>query len=87
MPMPDPNIIRKRVIIIRPGTKTREAIKITVTQESRGEAGEILNPTIELSGTFDSVIESGRFAQDVGIAFIVAAHYHQEWCNYVTGKR
>ena len=87
MTLPDPNVVRKRVITIRGGTETREAIKIIITQKTRGENGEVLNPTIELLGKFDHVIESGRFAQDVGMAFIVAAHYHKEWSDYVIGKR
>lgn len=87
MDIEEPNVIRRHVITIRGGTRTREAIKITVTQEARTKDGEILNPTIELSGSFDRVIESGRFAEDVGIAFIVAAHYFEEWSHYVTGKR
>jgi len=87
MTIPDPNIIRKRELTIRGATKTREAIKIIITQETRGEAGELLQPTIELLGKFDTVIESARFARDMGEAFIIAAHYFEEWSHYVTGKR
>jgi hypothetical protein len=82
-----PNIIRQRTIIVRGGTRTRDAIKIIITQEARGEDGEILNPTIELSGKFDHIFESGRFAEDLGVSLIVAAHYFKKWSEYVTGKR
>jgi len=82
-----PNVIRKIEIVVRGGTRTREAIKIIVSQEARHGDGEILQPTIEVSGTFDSRIESSRFARDMGMAFIVAAHYFDEWVKHATGKR
>ena len=79
------NVVRKRVLTVRGGTKTREAIQLIITQETRGD--EVLTPTIELVGAFKHVIESGRFALDMGTAFIVASHYFNEWSKYVIGKR
>jgi len=79
------SVLRKRVLTVRGGTKTREAIQLIITQEARGD--EILTPTIELVGAFKHVIESGRFALDMGTAFIVASHYFNEWSKYVIGKR
>lgn len=87
MALPDPEVIRKEIIMIRRGTETREAIKITVTQKQRRESGELLTPTIELTGFVPNLIESGRFAQDVANALTVAAYFFNEWSHYVTGKR
>jgi hypothetical protein len=81
------NVLRKRVLTIRGGTKTRDAIQIIITQETRAEGSEVLTPTIEFSGDFPTMIESGRYALDLGIAFIVASHYFDEWSKYVIGKR
>jgi len=85
--LPEHAPLRKREIIVRGGTLTREPIEIIVTQETSDDGKIIYLPTIEVVGKFDQAIESGRFARDMGIAFIVASYYFDKWSQYVTGKR
>lgn len=36
-------------------------------------------PTITLSGPLQQIIESGRFARDVGIGLLVAGYWFEQW--------
>lgn len=70
----EPNI-RTRVIPIRYPTPSREQIAIVVEQR-KNERGFWTVPTIKFEGKLEPHLESGRFALDLGVAFIVAAYWY-----------
>lgn len=66
---------RKRTIHVRYSSPSREEIIIVVTQ-LQDEMGRWMVPTITTSGVIPQIMESGRFARDLGDAFIVASWFH-----------
>lgn len=80
-------MIKKRVrtIPIRPPTQSRRSIFIIVVQLQNAK-GSWLTPTITFEGPVNLVLESGRYARDVGIALIVAAFYYDQMMADVNGS-
>lgn len=72
------NASRIKTIIVRHSTPSREGISITVAQ-IQDDMGRWMVPTITTSGPIQQIIESGRFARDVGIALLVASWIHDQW--------
>ena len=66
---------RKRTIHVRYSSPSREEIVIVVAQ-IQDELGRWMVPTITTSPTIPQIIESGRFAGDLGEAYIVARHFY-----------
>lgn len=75
MAIPDQPKTREKVIPIRYPTPSRMQIAIVVAQ-SRDAAGRWMVPTIRFEGKLEPHLESGRFALDLGIGFIIAAHWY-----------
>ena len=70
--------IWKHVIPIRystPSRRNRIALIVAQTQDS---LGNWLVPTITLTEALPMIIESGRFAGDIGDAYTVAQHFFDE---------
>ena len=82
----DPNIIRKKIIPIRPLTPTREAIELVIIQRVNDEK-ELTIPTLTYRGVMPTYIESWQFCLDFGAAWIHASFFMLEWTMYVKGKR
>lgn len=66
---------RKRVFTIRHETPSRRRIAIIVAQK-QNELGEWTTPIITFEGPMQPILESGRYARDVGIGLIGA------WLEY-----
>ena len=75
MAIPDQPKTRTKVIPIRYPTPSRAPIVITVAQRQNA-AGRWMVPTITFEGNLEQHLESGRFALDLGVAFIVAAYWY-----------
>ena len=69
---------RSKTIVIRHSTPSREGIYVLVSQ-LQDDLGNWMVPTITASGSIQQIIESGRFARDVGIALLVASYWYGEW--------
>jgi hypothetical protein len=69
---------RSKTIFIRHPTPSREGISVLVAQ-LQDDLGNWMVPTITASGPIQQIIESGRFARDVGIALLVASYWYGEW--------
>lgn len=82
----EPDVIRKKIFIVRKRTKTRDPIQIIVTQW-QNEKKELTIPMIEISGLVDQVFESSRFVRDYACRMIEAAGCADEWATYVNGNR
>lgn len=84
MSFPQRNVpkIRKRVITVRYATPSRRPVAVIVAQ-SQDPLGDWLVPLITFEGFSQVILESGRFARDVGIALIVASHIYDEWMRDV----
>lgn len=74
MPLNDPKI-RKRSFTIRHETPSRRRIVIIVAQ-TQNHLGEWQTPIITFEGPMLPILESGRYARDVGIGLIGA------WLEY-----
>jgi hypothetical protein len=72
MPVSDEPKTRKRIITIRHETPSRRGIVLIVAQK-QNELGDWTVPVITFDGPMLPMLESGRYARDVGIALIVAA--------------
>lgn len=73
---------RHKKITIRPSTPSREEICVIVAQ-IKNDLGEWMAPTITVSGPIQQIIESGRFARDVGVALLVANYRYEQWMKDV----
>jgi hypothetical protein len=73
---------RIRTISVRYPTPSREGIVISVVQR-QDAMGRWMVPTITFSQNLQPIIESGRFARDVGMALIVASYFFDEFMTYV----
>jgi hypothetical protein len=71
VPLHEPKT-RKRVITIRHETPSRRRIVIIVAQ-TQNAMGEWTTPIITFKGPMTPILESARYARDVGIGLIVAA--------------
>lgn len=69
---------RKRIITIRHATPSRRRIFVIVSQ-TQNALGEWLTPIITFEGPVNLILESGRYARDVGVALIVASYFHDEF--------
>lgn len=69
--------IWKRVIPIRYTTPSRRRIVIIVAQ-TQDPLGNWMVPTIVTSEALPLILESGRFADDIGDAFTTAAYFWKE---------
>jgi hypothetical protein len=69
---------RKRIITIRHPTPSRRKIVVIVAQ-TQNALGEWLTPIITFEGPVNLMLESGRYARDVGIALIVSAYFYDEF--------
>ena len=85
MPASHGPLTRKRVITIRHETPSRRRIALLVVQ-TQNALGEWMVPIITLEGTIDSMLESGRYARDLGIALIVAAWTFEEMMQRVKNR-
>ena len=68
---------RKRIITIRHTTPSRRKIVLIVAQ-SQNALGEWMVPIITFEGPMSPMLESGRYARDVGIGLIVSAYFFDE---------
>lgn len=75
---------RKRVITIRHPTPSRRKIVVIVAQ-SQDVLGNWLTPLITFEGPVHLIMESGRYARDVGIGLVVAAYFYDEFMLRVKG--
>jgi hypothetical protein len=66
---------RKRSIHVRYSSPSRAEIVIVVAQ-IQDDFGRWLVPTITTSGAIPQIMESGRFASDLGQALLVASYFH-----------
>ena len=66
---------RKIIIPIRYPTPSRAQIVIVVSQ-LRDDLGRWMVPVIVFEGPLGPFLESGRYARDLGVAFIVASHFY-----------
>jgi len=73
---------RKRIITIRHATPSRRKIVFLVTQ-SQDALGNWLTPIITFDGPIIPMLESGRYARDLGIALIVSAYFYDEMMLHV----
>jgi hypothetical protein len=78
MAIPDKPKTREKVIPIRYPTPSRTPIVIVVAQRQDAQ-GRWMVPTIIFEGNLQQHLESGRFALDLGIAFIVAAYWYDQF--------
>ena len=69
---------RTKTITVRYPTPSRGGIFIVIAQ-LQNDAGRWMVPTITLSGPLQQIIESGRFARDVGVGLLVASYWFAEW--------
>lgn len=69
---------RKRIITIRHPTPSRRKIVVIVAQ-TQDALGNWLTPIITFEGPLTPMLESGRYARDVGIALIVSAYFYDEF--------
>lgn len=76
---------RKRVITIRHETPSRRRIALLVVQ-SQNQMGEWMVPIITFEGSVDAMLESGRYARDLGIGLIVAAWTFEEMMQRVKNR-
>jgi predicted metal-dependent hydrolase len=75
----DKKLIRQKRITIRYKTPSREPISAIVTQ-TQDELGNWLMPTILWQTGHDArIVESARYAEDMGKALIVAAYFADEY--------
>jgi len=77
---------RTRVIPIRSATQSRRAIFIIVSQ-TQNVMGKWVTPTITFEGPVNLILESARYARDVGIALIIAAFYYDQMMRDVNGDK
>ena len=75
---------RKHIITIRHPTPSRRKIVVIVAQ-TKDALGNWLTPIITFEGPLTPMLESGRYARDVGIALIVSAYFHDEFMMRVKG--
>lgn len=68
---------RKRIITIRHETPSRRRIVLIVAQ-MQNALGEWMLPIITFEGPLSPMLESGRYARDMGIGLIVAAWTYDE---------
>lgn len=68
---------RKRIITIRHETPSRRRIVVIVAQ-SQDFLGNWMVPIITFEGPIVPLLESGRYARDVGIGLIVASWTYDE---------
>jgi len=71
-----------KTIQIRHKTESRRGILIIVAQV-KDAGGEWLMPTITFEGPLSPIIESSRYARDVADALTVAAHYADQFREFV----
>lgn len=76
---------RKRVITIRHETPSRRRIALLVVQ-SQNQLGEWMVPIITFEGGMETMLESGRYARDLGIGLIVAAWTFEEMMQRVKNR-
>lgn len=69
---------RTRIITIRHPTPSRRKIVVIVAQ-TQDALGNWLTPIITFEGFAKLILESGRYARDVGIALIVSAYFYDEF--------
>jgi len=81
MPLDEPKT-RKRIITIRHATPSRRGIVLIVAQ-LQNPMGKWLVPTITFDGPMMPILESGRYARDVGIGLLVAAFFYNEMMTAV----
>lgn len=72
---PSESKVRTKTIPIRYPTQSREKIAIVVEQ-LKNDTGHWTVPTIKFQGQLEPHLESGRFARDLGVAFIVASYWY-----------
>lgn len=68
---------RKVVIPIRYPTLSRRRIVIVVAQ-SQDVMGRWMVPLITFEGPVGPLLESGRYARDLGVAFIMASYFYDQ---------
>lgn len=79
MAVHDKKLMRQKKITIRYKTPSRDPISAIVTQ-TQDELGNWLMPTILWQQGHDAkIIESARYAEDMGKALIVAAYFADEY--------
>lgn len=79
MPVHDKKLIRQKIITIRYKTPSRDPISAIVSQ-TQDELGNWLMPVILWQvGHEARIIESARYAEDMGKALIVAAYFADEY--------
>lgn len=84
MPLNDEPKTRKRIITIRHPTPSRRKI-VVIVEQTQDALGNWLTPIITFEGPVNLMLESGRYARDVGIALIVSAYFHDEFMLRVKG--
>jgi hypothetical protein len=67
---------RSKIVPIRYPTQSRKNIVIIVAQ-SQNAMGKWLVPVITFEGPVDPFLESGRYARDFGVAWIIAAYWYE----------
>ena len=67
---------RNKIVPIRYPTESRTSINIIVAQ-SQNVMGQWMVPIITFEGPLGPFLESGRFARDLGVAFIVASYWYE----------
>ena len=76
MSSPNQPKTREKVIPIRYPTQSRTQQIAIVVAQSRNTAGRWMVPTIRFDGKLEPHLESGRFALDLGVGFIIAAYWY-----------
>ena len=77
LPKDDDPRNRRVVIPIRYPTPSREEIVVVVAQH-KDESGRWMVPSITFEGPLIPHLESGRFARDLGVAFITASYVYDQ---------
>ena len=74
-----------KTITVRHSTPSRRAVVILVTQV-QDALGHWQVPTITFEGPMNPILESGRYARDVGIGLLVASYFFNELMTYVANE-
>ena len=69
---------RIKTITIRHPSPSRGGQYVIVAQ-LQDAAGRWMVPTITCSESIQQMIESGRYARDVGVALLVANYWFEQW--------
>lgn len=73
-------------IVIRYSTPSRKEINIVVSQ-LQNAMGEWQSPTILFNGPMSPILESSRYAKDVGVGLIIASFYCELMMRFVSNGK